>query len=421
MLSARNVPLNTVFWIGIYADGDWAANGEITVSAYDPANQQNSPVELSDGLPTNDVLALQEYRYYRYILDSTTPIASLSFAVIQKIGDPDFFINGPGMTAWPRQGVAQYSSNAIGHDIITIKNPAMGIYRIAVLAWDQDIQYQIIAVKSSGSLTMTDGVSYPAYLEQDDYAYYQFQVLDASAFLVNSTLTISARNLVDETDLDIYCSKVDSRPSNTSYQWSSTAWGRDIVIISGRTGNPHAGHVLLRSARLHLRQLPPHRHAAEQRGCCRTASTSTSSSCPPARRPSSTSTSTAPTPPTSPSARCRRSASHQLYVSHPNGAEPNYLQPGSWAIRDISTSYRGHSVLIPGRWCNATTAISGPLPLPGHRVRADGHGVRHRGGERGRLPAADQRADRVRHRRRPTRTATSPSSSPTPTPPSPCC
>ena len=359
ILSARNVPLGTVFYIGVYADGDWNAVGEISVNAYDPANQQANPVELSDGLPINDILAVQEYRYYRYVLDGSEAISSLSFGVSSKIGDADFFVNGVTRPTFPRfDGLAEWSANDVGSDIITIKNPPLGIYRISVLAWNRDVQYQIIAVKSSGSLQMTDGVSYPAYLEKDDYAYYQFNVVDSTAQLNTSTLTFAARNLVDETDLDLYCSKSVSRPTNTSFTWSSTEWGRDIVIISGSKGELTSGmyycgvhayttvsyHII---ATLRSKALLQDGVNVEAQFIPAGASlyfyydlNATS--------PDNFTVTTIPA-----------FGQHQLYVSAPNANEPNYLVPSSYIARDITTSYRGHSVIIPSRYCNATSQTNG--------------------------------------------------------------
>ena len=358
MLSIRNAPLGQVYYIGIYADGDWRARADLFVIAYDPTNQQANPVRLTDGLPTNDALAAGEWRYFQYTLDST--VDSLSFSATGRTGDPDLFINGPGR-GWPEGFVGEWSAMDIGTDIITIRNPREGVYRIATYAWSNDIQYTMIAVRSGAMLLLTDGVSYPAALATGQSAYYHFHVLDSSELLAASTLTFSATQLNDYTDIDLFCSFSDNGvplyPTPETYTWSSVSYGRDLVIISGAKGELRQGdyycaayavtdvkfHI---SAQLRAKGLLSDGLPIE--GVYAQANSAHYFTFDTYVGGENFTVTTVP-----------HFGHHELYISRPNGNEPNVLDTRSFFLSDRTDTYRGHSLTVPASACNGSTADPG--------------------------------------------------------------
>jgi hypothetical protein len=196
------------------------------LAQYHTANDSQSVTTLINGVPQDDLVPSQRFRYYKLTLNN--PHETLSITLNRRFGDPDLFL---AYNRLPTRLDYDRSSMAFGADLITMSNVEPGVYYIGAYGFPaQDSYFTLLASTSDSIVTLVDGSPVRATVQRGEYVYFQVYVNGAHA---DSDLTISLTPLFG--DPDLYVSDRYQRPNRTAYSWQSTSGGGDAVTVPGTT------------------------------------------------------------------------------------------------------------------------------------------------------------------------------------------
>ena len=231
----------TIYYVAVHASFQGGPN-EYTLTArlYNASNPtaQLFPIP-TEGIAYSDSLPADQYRYWSFNLNSEEPTEYVTFTVKALVGDPDIYINyALEPIVYPTAASSQWSKFDEGDDIVTITSPQNGRYIIGIHAFIDS--FYTITVTTAGSLQVVSaGQMYSGVLLAGQSNYYRYPLLGLQQ---NTVLSFAVT--LEYGNPDLFVSDVMARPNRTSYVWSSTSNGADVVTISNtsaiHTGNWYA-------------------------------------------------------------------------------------------------------------------------------------------------------------------------------------
>lgn len=194
-------------------------NSTFSIAAYLMDNSQNRTLLLVDGQPQSGVVGQGKYAQYHF--DLAEPTRALTVTVTRRMGDPDIYITNDGTV--PSKSNYKWSSTAWGEDLVRIRAPAVGDYRIAVHGFSTS-SYTIVASTADTILQLSEGVPFRGELEAGQYEYFKFHVPRNDQDL---TVTVTALN----GDPDLFMSDEHERPNMTHYKWAARSYREDSITL----------------------------------------------------------------------------------------------------------------------------------------------------------------------------------------------
>ena len=217
--------------VAVVASPYSSSNYTLTVTAYDPAVKQSTPIPLYGAQPTSSAIAAGEYRYYTYNISSNSTAATI--ALTETYGQSWLLLNSPNTTALPTVSAAQYRSTSATFPLVALQRPAAGVWTIGVWC-NASSAFTIVAVSPQQSVSMELGITYPGYLPAAQLASY-------SVYLDPLLLATAAVGYLDfelstlSGDADLYCNcTVATFPSACRWSAVATVAVEHLVIPAGR-------------------------------------------------------------------------------------------------------------------------------------------------------------------------------------------
>lgn len=205
-----------VYLVGVYGDSE----AHYTLVATTSKQSQT----LQNGIPVRDWAETDVYQYYVFTVDQDD--LDLTVTVTAFSGDPDLFVS-PSVLRPNSTSPDTLASRVYGGDAVTFKNAKKGTYGIGVYAF-QNATFSIVALLQSASdnsmVLLVDGVPQSGNLTAGSFKFYHFSLTAAS-----TDLTISVSRVLG--DPDLYITNNGSVPSLDLYQWKSSAFGSEVVVI----------------------------------------------------------------------------------------------------------------------------------------------------------------------------------------------
>lgn len=207
-----------------------------TASSYSLLVGAGKNIQLANGKSYQASLARGQVAYF--VARVPSPGMDLLVAVTPINGDPDLYVSSVNPYPNGTYGSYNWSSSVTGADGISVHNAAPGLYYIGVVAYSTSrfsiAAYTVYENATNVPIQLADGVPQSGMLGSGDIAYYQY-TLDQP----QPELTISTTKTLG--DPDIFVTIDGSLPNTTNHQYSSTAWGSDVITIR----NPPLGTYII--------------------------------------------------------------------------------------------------------------------------------------------------------------------------------
>jgi len=207
---------NCSYYVGIYG----VSGSNYTLRAV----TNGMTTQLMNGVPQSDTLQQGHWDYFSF--DVPTAGVDVSIIITAITGDPDLYVSS--LTDRPNQTNFQYAGFAFGGDAIAIENSPNTTWYIGVYAY-LNTTFTIAAYMNDGSnrtmMLLVNGVPQTGVVNSGHYRYYDFYVTQQVA-----QLTFTLARTVGNPDL--YVRNDGQLPSKDFFQWSSAAFGNDIIYIT---------------------------------------------------------------------------------------------------------------------------------------------------------------------------------------------
>jgi hypothetical protein len=180
---------------------------------------------LRRGYPMRAYVNASEYVNFIMPRFDDAPDISVQITLTPFSGDVDIYVSNKFT---PTKDHYIWKGEKGGADVITITkrdgNFSTGPYAIAVYGVT-NAEFTVTAfVSPIDNITLFDGQPQIASISRNSYAYFAFYLDD------NSTFSISATPVYG--DPDVYVSTTNTRPSRSSYEWSASLAGLDVLSIN---------------------------------------------------------------------------------------------------------------------------------------------------------------------------------------------
>ena len=228
-------------YIGVYG---------LSISDYTVlASSTNSSTTLQEGKPATGNVLEHSYRYYQF--SNADPNSAVVFTLTTASGDGDLFASICPSTSTsttpcndhPTVSTHTWSSRRVGEDVILIDrsddNYALGVYYIGIYGYSAAAYTLTASLMStnhdqSTRTTLVDGLNSLGYADTDESKLYTFHIAQ-SIDNQQTQLTITATP--KSGDIDLFVLRDTHTvpaviPSADLYDWKSTQWGRDSIVIN---------------------------------------------------------------------------------------------------------------------------------------------------------------------------------------------
>ena len=208
--------------VAVVASPYSSSNYTLTVTAYDPAVKQSTPIPLYDAQPTSSAIAAGEYRYFAYNVSANASASTATIALTETYGQSWLLLNSPNATQLPTLAQAQYMSASATFPLVALQQPAAGVWTIGVWC-NASSAFSIVAVSHTATLPMELGITYPGWAPTGQYVYYSLY-LDALLLAQPTSSHLQLQLATLSGDADLYCSYDTTQPGPDSYMWESRNW-----------------------------------------------------------------------------------------------------------------------------------------------------------------------------------------------------
>ena len=219
-----------MYYIGVY--GQSASNFSIVVTT------SASVIKVQESIPIRDWIATGKYEYFVFLFNRVAAKDSyISFIVTALSGDPDIFVSSTVLLPNATTHNTTFST-LIGSDVVIVKNPLPVSYHIGIRSFKNCtftllVQYHDPAIDTDVITTLINGVPQTGTVAVGHFSYYRIS-LDT----LYSDLTISLVRRWGNPDLYASSTGIPTLTPST-YQWSSTANGRDLITIRPAVGGDY--------------------------------------------------------------------------------------------------------------------------------------------------------------------------------------
>ncbi|KAL0490051.1 hypothetical protein AKO1_009417 [Acrasis kona] len=134
--------------------------------------------QLIQNIPIRLELDPSSYAYFAFNLTTPTDNLVIQLEPNTRGGDPDLYVSRTNQK--PSQSDAEFKSMKIGFDQVSINNPTLSTYYIAVRAFAFATIYTLVVRPSGTSTILIDGQSQSAMGLANKYDYYKFTYNDES-------------------------------------------------------------------------------------------------------------------------------------------------------------------------------------------------------------------------------------------------
>ena len=216
-------------YVAVASSSYSSCNYSVVVTVYETGAAQPAPIPLSNTVPLASATAAGEYRYYTY--DVTAGTASVTVALTEAYGQSYLLINSPNATQLPTLSSYQYSSSSPTYPLVPLVQPVAGVWTVGVWS-NASSAFSITAADSTDTEAVQLGVTYPGYVQAQNYTYYSIYLdpLLLANGNIGGYLDIELLSLSG--DADLCCSNVTTRPTRYDAVWvSENAHWEDRVVL----------------------------------------------------------------------------------------------------------------------------------------------------------------------------------------------
>jgi hypothetical protein len=213
------------YYVAVYAYEETSFSVSVTAQDISGVDPEDVVSALVDGTPQTGLISQDgAMHYYTFFKSAQTPASDLTISVTPIYGDPDLYVSTQDL---PTVESYTWSSGQWGRDSLTISatDPDFCqdcMYLIGVRAYSHTL-YSIVASSETGTTRLQFGIPAQGTVQEGNYQYYSFTVLDPTQAIVISLTSLTG-------DPDLFVSDT-ARPTEDNYRWVSEWFGSDVVTI----------------------------------------------------------------------------------------------------------------------------------------------------------------------------------------------
>lgn len=188
----------STYYIAVYSFND--AYFSLSVA------KTGSFASVLEGIPITGEVEGNQYRYFKHTLKQGGQ--ELVFTVSTLEGsrdDPDIYITDDISKGYPSRTNCKWCQASMGNDIVVIKNAEAKTYYIGIFGYVQKAQFQLTAVTSAATTSLSLGVSQPSFVPQGSCTYFKHGHGDK-----DSTLSFSVIPFMGS--VEVYSAMGNTRP-----------------------------------------------------------------------------------------------------------------------------------------------------------------------------------------------------------------